>query len=41
MDVSPFVDARTESLQRAAIDLAARVDGKVIDEDESSRNLMG
>jgi Kef-type K+ transport system membrane component KefB len=32
--------ARDEALQRAPIDLAARVDGKAIDEDESPRNLV-
>jgi Kef-type K+ transport system membrane component KefB len=32
--------ARDQALQRAPIDLAARVDGKAIDEDESPRNLV-
>jgi hypothetical protein len=34
------VGDRGEALQRAPIDLAARVGGKAIDEDESPRNLV-
>lgn len=37
---SLLAGARGEPLQRAPIDLAARVDGKAIDEDESPRNLV-
>ena len=38
--ITPVVGARGQSLQRAPVDLAARVDGKAIDEDESPRNLV-
>jgi K+:H+ antiporter len=38
---SLLLDARGQPLQRAPVDLAARVDRKAIDEDESPRNLVG